>query len=187
MKTNIHYIINNIIIIILLSGINLYSSNLAFYYWGTGIQSQKFNKLIHSDTDEIFIKAGSIYRIKNGYKFKPIKIPSGYKAGNLHKTFHLVFPFVFNKTDRDQLDRFIEILQDAVDQSLLNFKKINIPVAGIQFDMEGELEIKDYITILDRLKIHKKKYQISGAFYPQYIRESFIFSSMDSLSSSICQ
>ncbi|MBU1076637.1 MAG: glycoside hydrolase family 18 protein [Spirochaetes bacterium] len=149
----------------------------ALWWWGTGIIPEKFNKMMALSVDDVFIKAGRIFRQNGIYKFKSIVIPDKYRIEQNRTSLHIVIPYLFKKDD--DIQGLVKAVAGLIKESRDKLKKHGFSVTGIQFDVEGDIKVEEYIFLMDRLKSDLGRYLISGCFYPSYFKKKDIRPLMD--------
>lgn len=137
----------------------------AFWYWGTSIMPLKFDRLMNLDLEDVFLKCGDVIEVKGQYQWRPLVIPDGYARAGKGPALHLVIPFVFSSPVRKE--EFIPLLKQIISESEKNLAQHGMRLSGIQLDLEGRISPEEYSSLMEGLCLDRKRYKVSGCFYPR--------------------
>jgi len=140
----------------------------AVWYWANTVDQARMSSLLSSDASCVFIKAGYWEAGKKGLVFRQTKMNGFKPAVPVRPSVHLVFPFTVSRGE--DLDKLIFSLPSAIERSIRSFRSAGFPVAGIQFDVEGEVTAGEYLGLIRGAERALRGLQLSACFFPSMLK-----------------
>jgi hypothetical protein len=123
---------------------------LGVYYWANTVWPERWAAMLELAPDDIFIKAGTVERTGQGFRFLPpvvrgiLPLPRGMRV---HAVMH------HRVLGRGEAARVAEALPMWIAAAQSALSRGGLALSGIQFDLEGDWDVRDYPDLLARLSL----------------------------------
>lgn len=123
---------------------------LGIYYWSPLITADRWAAMAGLEPDDIYVKAGAVERGPQGLRWSPpiVKgILASPKGARIHAVFHHT---VRGPAEKAMMPSFIA---SWLGQFQASMARGGVTFSGIQLDLEGDWDVKDYPDLMARLPL----------------------------------
>jgi hypothetical protein len=126
------------------------------------------SSLLSSDASCVFIKAGYWEVAKGRLVFRQTRMKGVRPPAVVRPSVHLVFPFTVSR--KGDLEKWGASFPSAIERSIRSFRSAGFPVAGVQFDVEGEVTAGEYLDLIAGAERELRGLQLSACFFPSMLK-----------------